>query len=197
MHDRGCEDERRGSRHDRDCDERHSGRHEGRDCCHDDRHRECREHHHRDDHDRDCDDRDGGRGGERSRGGPDTRFLQLEMSQVLYGEAEALTHRAFRELLLEAAKGRLRERFGDKITGIAQLAIDELMDEVQASLDIEARIQERTQKRARMKDRLRDIFAERERRRGSEPEPHGPEGKDCEDRGESGGRSGSGSDENR
>ena len=108
---------------------------------------------------RDCDCE---RGGHRSapRGdGPDTRFLQLEMSKVLYGEAESLTKQAFRDLLLEAAKARLRERFGDKITGLAELAVDELMNDVLASLDIEARIQHRTRERSRTEDRLRDIFA--------------------------------------
>jgi hypothetical protein len=96
---------------------------------------------------------------EHREGGPDTRFLQLEMSQVLYGEAESLTKRAFRELLLESAKARFRERFGDKITGLAQLAVDELMADMLANLEIEARIQGRNRERGRIKDRLRDIFA--------------------------------------
>jgi hypothetical protein len=121
------------SRHQHGCDQRHSGR--------GDRGEEC------------GGDRPDGRGGR-----PETRFLQLEMSQVLYGEAEGVTKQAFRELLVEAAKARLRERFGDKITGLAQLAVDELLEDVRYSLDIEARIQERHQDGG-TKDRLRNIFA--------------------------------------
>jgi hypothetical protein len=88
--------------------------------------------------------------------------MQLEMSQVLYAEAESVTKQAFRELLVEAAKVRFRERFGDEINGLAQLAVDELMHDVRSSLDIEACIQERNDDRGRTKDRLRDIFAQRE-----------------------------------
>src|SRR5437016_10817138 len=83
--------------------------------------------------------RDGGGPG---RGGPgaDTRFLQLELSQVMYAEAEAVARPAFRELLLEAAKDRLRERFGEKITALAQLTVDALLKDVQVSTEIEAHI---------------------------------------------------------
>lgn len=121
-----------------------------------------------------------------SGGGPDTRFLQLEMSQVLFAEAESVTREAFRELLIEAAKARFRERFGDKITGLAQLAVDELMNDVRSSLDIEGRIREHNQERARTKERLRDIFGA--------PEEGGPrrEGEG----GEGGGGPGADHDEN-
>lgn len=101
--------------------------------------------------------RDGDGRGQRG-GGQDTRFLQLEMSQVLYSEAEGITRQAFRELLLDAAKQRWRERFGDQIVGLAQLAVDELMADVLASLDIESRIQDRSERGKQAKDRLRDIF---------------------------------------
>ena len=139
-------------------------------------------------HEHGCDERcghDGDHGGER-RGdrppqggrGPDTRFLQLEMSQVLYAEAESVTKQAFRELLVEAAKARWRERFGDQITGLAQLAVDELMSDVLSSLEIEARIQKRNRERSRTQDRLRDIFAARGA--GSEPGPEHEGGDDRE-----------------
>ena len=99
------------------------------------------------------------RHGERPEGrGPDTRFLQLEMSQVLYGEAEALTKRAFRELLLESAKERFHERFGDEIAGLAQLAVDEFMEDVLYSLDVEAQIERRSRERSDARERLRNIF---------------------------------------
>ena len=108
---------------------------------------------------RDCRDHGDHQHGERSEGGgPDTRFLQLEMSQVLYGEAEAVTKRAFRELLLESAKERFRERFGDEIAGLAELAVDELMDDVLYSLDIESQIEQRNRERGDARQRLRDIF---------------------------------------
>jgi len=98
-------------------------------------------------------DRESGRRDERSRShgpdaerrgdGPDTRFLQLEMSRVLYAEAEGVTKQAFRELLLDAAKARLRERFGETITRLAELATDELLADIEASLDVEDQIQRR------------------------------------------------------
>ena len=102
-------------------------------------------------------------GGERDRGGPgpDTRFLQLELSQVLYAEAEEVTRPAFRDLLLEAAKDRLRDRFGKEITALARLAVDELLDGAQASFEIEARVQEYNEERRRPSERLRELFAAR------------------------------------
>lgn len=106
------------------------------------------------------------RGGE----GADTRFLQLEMSQVLYAEAEGVTKQAFRELLLEAAKDHLRARFGEAITGLARLATDELLADIEASLDVEAQIERRRgSQQGGSGDRLRAVLS-----RGSSsdrPEP--------------------------
>jgi hypothetical protein len=123
------------------------------------------------------------------------------MSQVLYAEAECITKQAFRELLVEAAKDRWRERFGDKITGLAQLAVDELLQDVVSSLEIEARINERSQARDRVKDRLHDIFREhggergegRDTREGGAAQGEGEEGEG----GESGGSPSAGQDEDR
>ena len=112
-----------------------------------------------------------GRGGDRSSDyrprneggqhgpGSDTRFLQLEMSQVLFSEAEEVSRPAFRALLLEAAKDRLRERFGDEITALARLAVDDLLRGVEASFEIEARIQEHNDEPSESSKRLREIFA--------------------------------------
>jgi hypothetical protein len=112
-----------------------------------------------------------GRGGDRSRDhgprneggergpGSDTRFLQLEMSQVLYSEAEAVTRPAFRDLLLEAAKERLRERFGEEITALANLAVDNLLKGVEASFEIEARIQRHNGEQPEPSGGLREIVA--------------------------------------
>lgn len=96
-----------------------------------------------------------------SGGGADTRFLQLEMSQVLYAEAVEVARPAFRELLLEAAKERMRERFGEEITALAQLAVDELLDEVQMSFDVEARIQQHKEDQRPPSEKLRTVFAAR------------------------------------
>src|SRR5262245_2926929 len=113
--------------------------------------------------DRSRDDRQRGDGGGPDRGGPgtDTRFLQLEMSQVLYGEAEEVARPAFRELLREAAKERLRERFGQEIAALAQLAVDELLTDMQASFEIEDRIQRNNEERSPPRERLRELLAAR------------------------------------
>src|SRR5436309_3118986 len=105
-----------------------------------------------------------GRGG---RG--DTRFLQLEMSQVLYADAEEVTRPAFRELLREAAKDRLRERFGEEITTLAQLAVDELLNGMQASFEIEGRVQQHGEERRPPEERLRELFAAWRARGASRP----------------------------
>src|SRR5438874_8191791 len=110
-------------------------------------------------------------GGPDRPGGPgaDTRFLQLELSEVMYAEAEAVARPAFRDLLLEAAKDRLRERFGEEITALAQLAVDELLKDVQASFEIEAQIQGYNEERRPPRERLREVFAARRARGESRP----------------------------
>ena len=115
-------------------------------------------------------ERPGDGGGPREgRPGGDTRFLQLEMSQVMYAEAEAVARPAFRELLREAAKDRLRERFGEEITALAQLAVDELLKDVQASFEIEAQIQGYNEERRPPRERLREVFAARRARDEARP----------------------------
>ena len=121
-----------------------------RDCC-------------RDDEGRDRDDCcDGGGDQERDAPGPgpDTRFLQLEMSQVLYTEAESVAKDALRALLLDAARARMQERFGDKIVGLAELAVDGLLADILASLNVEARTHHRQRERGRLKERLLDILGD-------------------------------------
>lgn len=115
--------------------------------------------------------RDGGpdanrehRGGE----GADTRFLQLEMSRVLYSEAEGVTKQAFRELLLEGAKAHLRARFGETITRLAQMATDELLADIEASLEVEDQIQRRHESDGSPPDRLREALG---RKRSDRSEP--------------------------
>jgi len=107
-------------------------------------------------------DRDGGGergpGGGDRRGPPDTSFLNLEMSRVMYGEAQQLAREAGRAILREAIEARLRERLGDRIAELARLAADELADDILANLDIEARIAERRDAREDLDARLRDAL---------------------------------------
>ena len=121
-----------------------------------------------------------GRGGDRPRDeggergpGPDTRFLQLELSQVLYSEAEAVVRPAFRDLLMEAAKDRLRERFGDEITALARLAVDDLLKGMKASFEIESRVQQHGEEQ-RQPSELQEMFAAWRTRSESRVAPAGP-----------------------
>lgn len=113
------------------------------------------------DHHHDCQDHDHdhGHGHAHAEGGPDTGFLDLELSKVMYAEAEAVTREAFRELLKEAAKRRLLERWGDRITALADLAVDELIDDAEANLEIEARIATRNHARQTVEDRVGAILS--------------------------------------
>ena len=140
----------------------------------------------------DCCDGDGDqeRGGPGS--GPDTRFLQFEMSQVLFGEAESVAKDALRALLLDAAKTRMQERFGSQIVGLAELAVDELLADILESLNVETRVHHRQRQQDRLKERLFDILGDRgtcgEGKPGRETRT-GKEGPDDED-GEGGGEAG-------
>lgn len=89
----------------------------------------------------------------------DTGFLDLEISKVLFGEAESVTRDAFRELLKEAAKRRWQERFGDKIEAMARLAVDQLIDEIEANLRIEASIAERARNKVSVHDAVRALLS--------------------------------------
>ncbi len=88
------------------------------------------------------------------------------MSRVLYGEAEGVTKQAFRELLLEGAKDHLRARFGDTITRLARLATDELLADIEASLDVEEQIQRRHGSDGSPPDRVREALARKRPDRG-------------------------------
>ncbi len=100
----------------------------------------------------------GGPGGEDRRGPPDSAFLNLEMSRVMYAEAEQLAKEAGRELMRDAVKARLRERLGDRLDAIARLAADELADDILANLDIEAHIDERRRARQGLPGRLAEAL---------------------------------------
>lgn len=113
------------------------------------------DHDHDHDHGHDHDDRD------EKNGAPDTGFLDLEISKVLYSEAESITREAYRELLKDAAKRRLEERWGDRIAALANLAVDELIDDAEANLEIEAKIAGRTQAREAVEERINAILGHR------------------------------------
>ena len=111
-------------------------------------------HHH--DHEGD-DHEDGGKphGGGRN----DTGFLDLEISKVLFDEAEGITRKAFRELLEEAAKRQFQARFGDRIEALAKLAVDELLADIEANLRVEATIAARQRDKAGLDARVQAILA--------------------------------------
>ncbi len=100
--------------------------------------------------------RDEPRGARGNEGGPaGTDFLDLEISQVLYGEAAGVTRDAFRELLKDAVKARLKERFGVKIEALANLAADEFIADVETNLSIEGLINARKEARRGREEALR------------------------------------------
>jgi hypothetical protein len=130
------------------------------------------------DHGRDRDDGHGrshhhgdhGQGEEPRRGPPDSEFLDLEISKIAYGEASRLTRAAASEIIKEAIVARLKERLGDKLAAIGRIAADELADDLEANLAIEARIAARRDEREATERRVRDVLhASSEATRGKRP----------------------------
>ncbi len=106
-------------------------------------------------------DHEDGRGGDRQqrRDGPEgTEFLELEISRVLYGDAQAVAHEAVRDLLREAIRERLRQRVGDRLRAVGVLVADELADEVDANLAIEQRIDAQRRRKRDIDEKLRALF---------------------------------------
>jgi hypothetical protein len=101
-------------------------------------------------------DRSGPR--EERRGPEDSSFLDLEISKVLYGEASALARQAVRDILKESIKARLQERLGGRLEAIARIAADELADDIEANLGIEARIAARRDERKAIEQRVREVL---------------------------------------
>jgi hypothetical protein len=93
--------------------------------------------------------------GHEDRGPEGTEFLDLEMSRVLFGEAEGLAREAARDLLRDALKERLRERLGPRLQAIAHVAADALADDVEANLGIEDLIRAHGERRRNVEERLR------------------------------------------
>ncbi|PRQ05212.1 hypothetical protein [Enhygromyxa salina] len=93
-----------------------------------------------------------------SRGnGPDTGFLDFELHKVMFDEAESLVREAYRELIKDAAKRRLEQRWGERITALANLAVDEAMADADANLQIQALIEARNQARQSLDARVQGI----------------------------------------
>ena len=99
----------------------------------------------------DGDRKDHGRGP----GPTGTEFLDLEMSRVLYGEAEGLAREAVRDILRGALQERLRARLGNRLEAIAHLAADALADEVEANLGIERIVRSQGERKRDVEERLR------------------------------------------
>ena len=78
---------------------------------------------------------------------------------VLFDEAEGITRKAFRELLEEAAKRQFQARFGDRIEALAKLAVDELIADIEANLQVEATIAARQRDKAGLDARVQAILA--------------------------------------
>jgi len=121
-----------------------------------------------DDHDHD------GKHGDQGRGGPEgTQFLDLEISRVLFGEAENLAREAVRDLLRESLRDRLRERLGTRLEALAHVAADALAEEVEANLGIESIIRDQSAKKRDIEERLRAALSLGEQPR--RPHPSGGE----------------------
>jgi hypothetical protein len=111
------------------------------------------------------------RGPDRGRGPEGTEFLDLEMSRVLFGEAEGLAREAARDLLREALKARLRERLGPRLEAIAHVAADALADDVEANLGIEDLIRTHRERRRDTEEKLRAALSIEPPRAGGRKRP--------------------------
>jgi hypothetical protein len=108
-------------------------------------------------------------------GGPDTGFLDFELHKVMFDEAESIVREAYRELLKDAAKRRLETHWGERITALANLAVDEAMADADANLEIQALIEARNQARrgldARVQGIIRGESADADADVDADPEP--------------------------
>jgi hypothetical protein len=105
-------------------------------------------------------------GGPGDTGAPETQFLDLEISSVLFDEADRLCREAARELLRDAIRSRLDERLGDHLREIGRLAADALADDIETNLEIESLIIDRRAARSSIGDRVREIMRTKASARG-------------------------------
>jgi hypothetical protein len=97
--------------------------------------------------------REGDRGGP-----PGTDWLDLEVSKMLYGRAEAIAKKAIEELLAESIKARLRERLGPRLDAVARIAADQVAADIEANLAIEAQIDARRAARRELGGLIGEAF---------------------------------------
>lgn len=114
------------------------------------------------------DDREGkGNGprgpGRRDAGPQGTEFLDLEISRVLFGEAEGLARESVRDILRGALQERLRARLGNRLEAIAHLAADALADEIEANLGIERIVRSQGERKRDVEERLRIALTREEK----------------------------------
>ncbi|PRP91234.1 hypothetical protein ENSA5_57090 [Enhygromyxa salina] len=91
-------------------------------------------------------------------GGPNTSFLDFELHKVMYDEAESIVREAYRELLKDAAKRRLEQRWGDRIAALANLAVDEAIADADANFEIQAQIEARNEAQRSIEERIQTII---------------------------------------
>ncbi len=77
---------------------------------------------------------------------------------MLYGEASSIARQATRELIMDAIKERLFDRLGKELTELGHIAADELADDIEANLEIEALIEARRKSRAETKSLVARVF---------------------------------------
>ena len=78
--------------------------------------------------------------------------------QRLKGQADQVVRSAFQSLLEEAAKERLRERWGARIEGLARLAVDQFLNELDSSLGVEAILERQARASQTTESELADLF---------------------------------------
>jgi hypothetical protein len=86
--------------------------------------------------------------------GNTTQFLQLEISQMLFSEAQTMARQVALELMREAMRERLRERLGDRLAALGKLAADDLLEDLEANLTIERAIRAHKERSADVQQRL-------------------------------------------
>lgn len=106
-------------------------------------------------------DRDSGHERSGGRSGPEgSHFLDLEITRMLYGQAEKIAMEAARDIVKEAITARLRERMGDELEAIAVVAADAIADDFEANRRIEEVLEARRDERRDLKQRIHEAVRE-------------------------------------
>lgn len=134
----------------------------------DEHHHHHDDHHHRHHHHDECTHHhDHGRESD----GPDnTDFLDLEISQAIYGGARDLKIPVVMDIIRQAMRERLQERLGPELAAIGRIAADEIADDIQVSAEIEARIARRQEHSDDLLQRVRSALGGK----AAEPSPLTP-----------------------